>query len=100
MTDIGLNVLKPDRVIMRIFKRLDLVSSEDDFLGAIEVGRKFSEAVKEPIRYIDIIFVYYGQLDSPIFEYICSERNPRCDRCGVNEYCSYKNQIKQSTGWK
>src|SRR5690606_16062988 len=61
LTDLGFNVLKPDRVIMRIFKRLGLIEHENQFLKAVIQGRKFSEATGYPIRYIDITFVKYGQ---------------------------------------
>src|SRR5205085_7129716 len=60
MTDLGLPVLKPDRVIERIFKRLVLVGDKlaDDplYLSLIQEGRKFAQATGYPIRYIDIVF--------------------------------------------
>lgn len=62
MTDIGLNVLKPDRVIARIFYRLGLIATENELFEAVKIGRSFSLATKIPIRYIDVIFVMYGQL--------------------------------------
>lgn len=94
MTDIGLNVLKPDRVISRIFNRLGLIEDENDLLGTVKVGRAFSAATKLPIRYIDIIFVTYGQLNQEKLECICSEKNPKCQKCGVKIYCHYaKSQV-------
>jgi 3-methyladenine DNA glycosylase len=89
MTDIGLNVLKPDRVILRIFKRLGLIESEQDLLGAVKIGRAFSKATNLPIRFIDIIFVLYGQLNQEKLECICSEKNPKGNKCGVNLDCLY-----------
>lgn len=89
MTDIGLNVLKPDRVILRIFYRLGLIDNEEDLFSAVKVGRSFSRATKLPIRYIDIIFVSYGQLNQEKMECICSEKNPKCLKCGVKNYCNY-----------
>lgn len=89
MTDIGLNVLKPDRVILRIFKRLGLIESEQDLFGAVKIGRAFSKATNLPIRFIDIIFVLYGQLNQEKLECICSEKNPKCNKCGVNTDCLY-----------
>jgi len=68
------------------------VRSEDDFYGGIEVGRKFAKATKLPIRYIDIIFVLYGQEDSARFKTICSTEKPKCDICGVKKYCNYSVQ--------
>lgn len=89
MTDIGLNVLKPDRVILRIFYRLGLIDNQQDLFGAVKIGRAFSAATNEPIRYIDIIFVMYGQLNQENLECICSEKNPKCYKCGVKTYCYY-----------
>lgn len=93
MTDIGLNVLKPDRVILRIFKRLGLIEDDNDLLGAVKAGRAFSKATQMPIRFIDIIFVSYGQLNLDRIECICSEKNPKCEKCGVNADCLYRQSI-------
>jgi DNA-3-methyladenine glycosylase I len=93
LTNLGFNVLKPDRVILRIFKRLGLIESEKQFLKSIIQGRKFSEETGEPIRYIDFIFVKYGQLgasiDLGIENGICLEKNPKCNLCNLTSYCSY-----------
>lgn len=91
MTDIGLPVLKPDRVICRIFTRLGLLENEDQLLKAVLQGRKFAEATGHPIRYIDIVFVAYGQVQSMEFgieQGICLKA-PRCGECGVKRYCNY-----------
>jgi DNA-3-methyladenine glycosylase I len=94
LTDIGMPVLKPDRVICRIFKRLGLIESEKQFLKTIIHGRKFAEATGKPIRYMDIVFVAYGQVKSMEFgitEGICLEKKPRCSSCGIRNYCNYGN---------
>ena len=92
MTDIGLNVIKPDRVLLRIFNRLGLIENTNDYCGAIKIGRAFSKATKLPIRYIDLIFVLYGQLDLEKIMCICSEKNPKCNICGVKSHCLYINK--------
>jgi len=89
MKDIGLEVIKPDRVLMRIFKRLNLIYDEDYLFGAVKVGRLFSQANNLPIGYIDMIFVLYGQLNVPKIKCICSEKNPKCNICGAKMYCNY-----------
>jgi len=93
MMDIGLPVIKPDRVMTRIFKRLGLIESEKQYLKTVIQGRKFSHATGHPIRYIDIIFVKYGQKGegkySSLKDGICLEKNPKCMICGVKDYCSY-----------
>jgi len=93
LTDLGFNVLKPDRVICRIFYRLGLIDSVEDIEGAIREGKKFKEATGKPIRYIDIIFVKFGQMGkSEQFgtkDGICLENNPNCRVCEANEFCKY-----------
>jgi len=95
LTDIGLPVIKPDRVIRRIFKRLGLIESEEQLLKTVIQGRKFAEAVNQPIRYIDIVFVAYGQMKSEDFGLtsgICLENNPLCSLCSVKNHCNYYNE--------
>lgn len=92
MTDIGLNVLKPDRVMCRIFTRLGLLENERQLLKTVLQGRKFAEATGHPIRYIDIVFVAYGQVQSEEFgvlEGICLKA-PRCGDCSIKSYCGYE----------
>lgn len=93
LTDLGFNVLKPDRVLMRIFKRLGLIENEKQLLKTVIHGRQFAQKTNLPIRYIDIIFVKYGQQgESEMFGLkngICLEKNPVCNVCGLSEYCEY-----------
>jgi DNA-3-methyladenine glycosylase I len=97
LTDIGVNVIKPDRVLCRIFNRLGLVNSINDYWGVIESGRRFAKATKLPIRYIDIIFVFYGQVDYKyeldIEDGICLERKPKCNECNLIKYCDFYKKI-------
>lgn len=91
MTDIGLPVLKPDRVMCRIFERLGLLESQGQLLKTVIQGRKFAAATGFPIRYIDIVFVAYGQVKSEEFgiaEGICLTK-PRCSECRIQSYCGF-----------
>ncbi len=86
MTEIGLNVIKPDRVLQRIFARLDLITEREQLFESILIGRKFAEETGYPIRYIDVIFVVYGQIG----KYgICFEENPKCELCLLTDRCNY-----------
>jgi DNA-3-methyladenine glycosylase I len=93
LTDLGFNVLKPDRVICRIFSRLGLISGKNDIAQAIDIGRKIALATGYPIRYVDIIFVKYGQMGKDehfgLEDGICLEKNPKCRKCEVRDYCKY-----------
>lgn len=60
LTDIGMPVIKPDRAICRIFKRLGLIESDQQLLKTVIQGRKFAQATGFPNRYVDIIFAVYG----------------------------------------
>lgn len=93
MMEIGLDVVKPDRVLVRIFKRLRLIDDEKQYFELIEHARNFSKATGEKIRYIDLVFVVYGQET----EYaICLEDNPKCGLCQLHEYCKlYQSKIKE-----
>jgi DNA-3-methyladenine glycosylase I len=98
MTDIGLRVLKPDRVVCRIFKRLGLITSEDQLLSAVVHGRKFADATGEPIRYIDKVFVAFGQAatkDLGITRGICLKR-PRCGICDIAPRCLFAKEYRNS----
>ena len=85
------------RLICRIFERLDLIQNREQLLSAVIQGRKFAEATGHPIRYIDIVFVTYGQVKSQdlgIEKGICIEKNPSCDICGVRYYCIFYSDSK------
>jgi len=66
-----------------------LIESEKDLLVAVEIGRAFSKATNFPIRFIDIIFVLYGQLSQEKIECICTEKNPKCNKGGIESECLY-----------
>ena len=88
LTDIGMPVLKPDRVICRIFQRLGLIENEQQLLKTVIQGRKFAGATCYPIRYIDIVFVAYGQVQSLEFgmeKGICLKKKPLCNLCGAKD---------------
>jgi DNA-3-methyladenine glycosylase I len=92
MLDLGLKVWKPDRVICRILKRLGMIGNLEDIDRTIAVGRDIADQVGLPIRYIDIVFVKYGQMggEEPfgLITGICLEKNPRCSVCGILDYCT------------
>lgn len=96
MTDIGLNVLKPDRVICRIFKRLGLIDDENQLLSTVLQGRKFQQQTGHSIRYIDIVLVAYGQVEFAelgIKKGICLSK-PRCEVCPLkSNACHFSSSI-------
>jgi DNA-3-methyladenine glycosylase I len=97
MMDIGLPVMKPDRVVARIFYRLRLIPREkikydSDAEAVVRQGEQFATATGHPIRYIDIVFVCYGQvrsIDIGLAQGICLGDKPRCKVCKVTNDCNY-----------
>jgi DNA-3-methyladenine glycosylase I len=109
MMDIGIPVLKPDRVVERIFKRIGLVpeslhDSDALYVALIQEGRKFARATGYSIRYIDIVFVCYGQVQAKevgIERGIClsdGEGGPSCSVCGVKQNCDYYAHSRRAAG--
>lgn len=92
-TDLGLNVVKPDRVLNRVFNRIGLISNDNENEKIIKICQEISKSTNEPIRYIDLIFVLFGQIDKkPEFclnNGICLNKNPRCEKCQINNLCKY-----------
>lgn len=43
-------------------RALGMIRDEEDIEGVIQVGRHMSTATGQPIRYIDIVLVKYGQM--------------------------------------
>jgi len=97
MTDLGLNVVKPDRVLVRIFKRLGLINPDEEDqdklnFQVIHAARRIAEVTSNNMRYIDVLFVIYGQTSSKemgIDSGICLEKHPICEKCQLQKYCNY-----------
>lgn len=99
MMDIGLPVMKPDIVVSRIFYRLGLtpreqIKNDSDAEAVVRQGEQFAAATGHSIRYIDIVFVCYGQVkggDIGLQRGIClgDKFKPRCEVCQVTDECEY-----------
>lgn len=92
MMELGYPVIKPDRVICRIFSRLGLVTDESDLDSVLAVGSRMVRETGLPTRYVDLILVKYGQVADPELgiKGICVEDRPRCDACGVADRCQFR----------
>ena len=89
MTEIGLNVLKPDRVIQRIFERLGLIVDRGQILESISIGQQMAFETGYPIRYVDVILVIFGQIAK---NGICFEEKPKCNLCQLSSNCNYNSK--------
>lgn len=89
LRNVGIDTVKPDVHIVRIFKRLGLLkgceSEEKEVLEAIEELSATSGYSK---AYIDFLLWHYCSIG---FGNICSENNPKCEICVIKEFCeNYK----------
>ena len=98
MTDAGFPVLKPDRVLTRIFLRLGLIEDERQLLKTVLQGKKFAASTGLPIRYVDIVFVLYGQASATAYgvtQGVCLTV-PRCSACDLSPtFCHYGRAEKE-----
>jgi DNA-3-methyladenine glycosylase I len=107
LMEVGYDLVKPDRVVARIFSRLRLVDglpsadhpnpqklTDEQLWQIVEVGRQIAEATQEPIGYVDLVFVVYGQMEGQdlddLPQGICLDEKPRCNLCGVSASCRYE----------
>ena len=90
LKDIGMDFIKPDIHVLRIFSRLGLISSENEFNEAILVAEAFKKATNERLSVIDAVFwMYGGGGDGHLQKAICNKNNPLCGECPVTKYCLY-----------
>lgn len=99
LMEIGLPVVKPDRVMQRVFHRWGLVGRprmsgralRQHLWQVIQVARRFSAATQRTLREVDILVMAFGQrkmLDLGV-QGICLEQDPRCEICQVRPHCRY-----------
>jgi DNA-3-methyladenine glycosylase I len=106
MMDVGLPVIKPDRVIMRVFERLGLIPNRDqsneNLLEVVRQGILMSEAAGKPTRQIDIMLVSLGQVGgSPELgttHGVCLEKSPLCLECGLRSQCIFFKNLRTNPG--
>ena len=95
LMELGLNVVKPDRVLQRVFYRMGLTSKpverrtaaeRRDYLWEVVLAaRILADRARVNLRELDITFMAFGQLKVATLGIvgICVEDTPRCDDCQV-----------------
>ena len=67
---------------------------DEQLWGFVETGKRIADATGEPIRYVDLVFVAYGQVEGKdpedLPQGICVDQKPRCYLCEVRDYCKYE----------
>lgn len=89
MMEFGMNVLKPDLAVTRVFERLGLITGEHEIMQSVHIGRRFSKVINHPIRYVDAVFSTYAQKGKNC---ICDGTKPKCEICQLKDYCKYANE--------
>jgi DNA-3-methyladenine glycosylase I len=77
------------------------MEGDELYIALVQEARKFSRATGHPIRYIDIVFVDYGQAQNTeigIDQGICLELSPSCQVCGATSFCDYYAKKQRSQG--
>lgn len=89
LRNVGIDTVKPDVHIVRIFKRLGLIKDSDSAeRDVLEIIEKLSKESGYPKAHIDFLLWHYC---SKSFGNICSENNPKCNLCVIQIYCGGDN---------
>ncbi len=95
LMELGVQVVKPDRVLQRVFFRLGwtadpslprTASQRRTYLwSVVSAARAIADSTGLNIRYIDIVFMAFGQLEVKALGVrgVCLEDDPRCGACHV-----------------
>ena len=98
MTDLGLPVLKPDRVICRLLYRLGLLENEKQLFKAVLVGRRLAALCGRSVRYVDRILVAHGQTANTKHAFgsgVCTDK-PDCQACSARVLCPFARPASRS----
>lgn len=89
MTDLGLPVLKPDRVICRLLYRLGLLENEKQLFKTVLLGRRIAALSGRSVRYVDRVLVAHGQTATTEHAFgsgVCTNK-PNCGACSARSMC-------------
>lgn len=88
----GFPLVKPDRMVMRVLHRLNLIHGEgDEFINeAVRVCLEIADKVNIPPIFMDSILVGIGQSEGAE---LCRKDKPECEKCGLRPYCKFHTNI-------
>jgi DNA-3-methyladenine glycosylase I len=94
LKDIGMDIIKPDVHVMRVFFRLGFIESEDqtreNINKLIEIAEQIKRETGEKLAVIDAVFwIYGGGGDGHVKKAICSKNEPSCYECSLTNYCKF-----------
>ncbi|MBO7528023.1 MAG: hypothetical protein J6T74_09095, partial [Clostridia bacterium] len=86
LRNVGIDTIKPDVHIVRIFRRLGLIQGDEpEEKTVLKVVEKLSEESGYTKAYIDFLLWHYCSVG---FGNICSENKPKCEMCVIKEFCN------------
>jgi len=94
LKDIGIDIIKPDVHVIRVFFRLGFIDSEkqtgSNVSKIIEVTEQIKQETSEKLAVIDAIFwMYGGGGDRHVKKAICNKSEPLCSECPLINYCEF-----------
>ena len=88
---VGLDVIKPDINIRRVFYRLGLIKTAESTPEALkeiqEVGEAMAKAVGVRVTVVDYTIYMYGS--GEFLRYAICGVVPKCDECQLKKFCQY-----------
>ena len=90
LKDIGMDFVKPDVHVLRVFYRLGLIQAETCFDEALKVAEAFKQTTSEKMSVIDAVFwMYGGGGDGHVERAMCNKNSPYCNQCPLTIFCYY-----------
>jgi DNA-3-methyladenine glycosylase I len=103
LKDIGIDVIKPDVHVLRLFFRLGFTksreSTKDNINRIMDLAERTKQETAEKMAVIDAVFwIYGGGGDGHVKKAICKENGPVCYECPLTNYCRfYKEESRART---
>ena len=94
LKDVGMDTIKPDVHVLRVFYRLGFLESEkpsdQNIQKTIGVAERMKAFPYEKLSVIDAVFWMYGGAgDGHVKKAMCNKNRPFCGECALTAYCSY-----------
>ena len=96
LKDVGLDFIKPDVHVMRVFFRLGFIHTEyqtrENVNKLIEIAEQIKRETGERLAVIDAVFwMYGGGGDGHVKKAICNKNKPLCNECPLTSFCKFYN---------
>jgi DNA-3-methyladenine glycosylase I len=82
LKEVGIQTIKPDRQIQKLFTRLGLIGEKASIENIIEIGKLIAEKAKERPCAVDWLLWRFGSE-------VCKTKNPLCHQCLLTE-CHFR----------